>query len=402
MNKDTFIEYLDNPGKLDTENLELIRGVLKEYPYFQTAHMLLVKTLNNLKDMRFNSQLRVSAAHIGNRHLLFNLLHQDAANDIAGPESLSADKDDDRQVAAGRIESPSGQVEVPPIADETASVQVEVPPIADESPSGQVEIPPVTEETLSYQPDPGPEEIYGPAAETRQDESFADKVLREVAELKRSKESRKEDREGDNEMNAPAEEVKDIQTDVPRAEPEPDVIVFDESAEIDPAADAVPSDIDTVTADLNRTESELLELDKSVAEDEDVEEFPVRTDSEAHSFSEWLELFQKDHPGEGQTYRDNQNSTQGPGDDLIDRFLRDKPRIEPRSPLDNTEVPLDMSAGSTRESEELFTETLAKIYIQQKHYKKAIYAYEKLCLKYPEKYSYFADQIDEIKRFINL
>ena len=43
------------------------------------------------------------------------------------------------------------------------------------------------------------------------------------------------------------------------------------------------------------------------------------------------------------------------------------------------------------------TETLAKLYFEQNKFKDAIKAYEILCLKYPEKISLFADQINAIK-----
>ena len=44
------------------------------------------------------------------------------------------------------------------------------------------------------------------------------------------------------------------------------------------------------------------------------------------------------------------------------------------------------------------TETLAKVYVQQKNYKKAITAYKILILKYPEKSGFFADQIRAIEK----
>ena len=44
------------------------------------------------------------------------------------------------------------------------------------------------------------------------------------------------------------------------------------------------------------------------------------------------------------------------------------------------------------------TETLAKVFVKQKKYKKAIEAYQILGLKYPEKNSLFANQIKKIKK----
>ena len=78
---------------------------------------------------------------------------------------------------------------------------------------------------------------------------------------------------------------------------------------------------------------------------------------------------------------------------IIDKFIENDPKISP----------IDKSVNSFDEiefddySDELMTETLAKVLVKQKKYKKAIRAYKILCLKYPEKNVLFASQIEKIK-----
>lgn len=83
---------------------------------------------------------------------------------------------------------------------------------------------------------------------------------------------------------------------------------------------------------------------------------------------------------------------------LIDKFIRESPRLVPREEEHTQE---DISESSISEHEGFFTETLAKIYLKQGYYNKAIFTYEKLILKYPEKSDYFAGQIEEIRKLIH-
>ena len=60
--------------------------------------------------------------------------------------------------------------------------------------------------------------------------------------------------------------------------------------------------------------------------------------------------------------------------------------------------PTNSALESLTENNNLMTETLAKVYLEQGHYEKAITAYEILSLKYPQKSSLFANQIKAIKQ----
>lgn len=81
--------------------------------------------------------------------------------------------------------------------------------------------------------------------------------------------------------------------------------------------------------------------------------------------------------------------------DLIDRFIEANPKITPSKSAVVPAINLDR-----HEEDEPFymTETLARIYLEQKKYQKAIQAYEILILKYPEKSSLFANRILDIKK----
>ncbi|HLP73466.1 MAG TPA: hypothetical protein VK155_11230 [Bacteroidales bacterium] len=96
------------------------------------------------------------------------------------------------------------------------------------------------------------------------------------------------------------------------------------------------------------------------------------------------------------------NQEQGPTDqtvlsqsDLIDRFIIANPRIEPIRDARN--IPAEDRSLSPEGEGFFVSETLARIYISQGYYSKAIDIFEKLSLKYPEKSSYFATQIEKVK-----
>jgi hypothetical protein len=119
---------------------------------------------------------------------------------------------------------------------------------------------------------------------------------------------------------------------------------------------------------------------------------------ESFSFSEWLRLSELKPIDRGAAQKKS-GSERKPRTsmDLINDFISKSPRIEPSQ----SESFEDMALESSIENEELMTETLARVYVEQKKYDKAIAAFTVLSLKYPEKSSFFADRIEAVRNLKN-
>jgi hypothetical protein len=121
--------------------------------------------------------------------------------------------------------------------------------------------------------------------------------------------------------------------------------------------------------------------------------------SENHSFTEWLKItsfkpiFRDSEDVKNDIKNVIVNGSTNPLQDklaIIDKFISDNPKIKPIS--SNAPKP-KLVNNDEAVSNSIMTETLARIYLEQKNYNKAIQSYKILSLKYPEKSSFFADQI---------
>ncbi|MGS2725064.1 hypothetical protein ACU8DI_00540 [Psychroserpens sp. BH13MA-6] len=125
---------------------------------------------------------------------------------------------------------------------------------------------------------------------------------------------------------------------------------------------------------------------------------------EKHSFTEWLKItsFKPIDRSKEKTdiiATDAQDDTTEKSDhktkkfELIDKFLESNPKIIPSKDRPKITIVDDDKVAH----DGLMTETLARIYLEQNNYEKAIQSYKILSLKYPEKSGFFADQIKAVK-----
>lgn len=127
-------------------------------------------------------------------------------------------------------------------------------------------------------------------------------------------------------------------------------------------------------------------------------------------FSDWLDFMDKqpslqstDSKDKASQKQDKRQATRSRSLDLISSFLNNDNAeiITPRAIYSaETSKKSDIQREETQsnaDNDDILTETLARIYIKQGQFDKAINIFRKLGLKYPEKSSYFASRINELE-----
>lgn len=188
--------------------------------------------------------------------------------------------------------------------------------------------------------------------------------------------------------------VEELETTVNNSEPEEKIIPVEIVNEV------ISVDItnDKQIAEENTIAEEKLQLGKPIS----------FTQNEQHSFQEWLQLASINpierktevskplfsvKPIEKEDQKVGNVSDKQKKLEIIDKFIETNPKITPAREVVETPVKSIEISDTTH----LMTETLARVYLEQKKFSKAIQAYEILILKYPEKSIFFADRIKDIK-----
>ena len=144
--------------------------------------------------------------------------------------------------------------------------------------------------------------------------------------------------------------------------------------------------------------------DASTGKDVVDEDKPLLLESSASSdYFHWKDIAQTDSTSRSETEPEDVKLKH---QDLIDSFLEKDHSQKPvwkgkemdDNPVQEDEEEEDVSLKQLDDS--YFTETLARIYVKQKRYDKALQIIKNLSLKYPEKNIYFADQIRFLEKLI--
>ncbi len=404
MNREEFISFIKDPGKLDKKSLPEINELVEEFPYFQTGHLLFLKNLHLLDHIRFGSQLKSSAIFVANREVLYRLLNE--STPAKSLEKIESKDEEVQEIAVelsqnerdNKDEGETGKNE------ELLQVQNKVrqeDSRIDDMPQG--EVPQEEEDAI------------------RSKEDLADEIKKRLEEIKENK----DDPQSENIVYNPEKQGVRKLIDTEKSEEDNDeveIFQLDDESGIGSEGEEnkevildLPDNSDKMELSGDLLELENTEKEDSIhGQDKDLpgKDLPGKEkknlipdfsstakQKEVHSFASWFSILNNEKPDEGEAFSGIKNAKKENQWQIIDRFIEDNPRILPSKqvPEENTDISID----STRDTESMLTETLAKIYVKQGYYSKAIFIYKKLSLKFPEKSIYFAGQIKRIEKNIN-
>ncbi len=118
---------------------------------------------------------------------------------------------------------------------------------------------------------------------------------------------------------------------------------------------------------------------------------PINNTGDTNTFLDWLNLSKKENFNKQYKIKHQQ--------ELISSFIHTAPRVQPvKAALNAMDNDIEVKTGMPKANELIVSETLAKVYYEQKKYHLAIETYKKLRLVYPEKSSYFAALIKEVEK----
>jgi hypothetical protein len=350
MTGEEMIKYLKQPHQLNEHSLSELRALLRQYPWFHTAHLLFLLNLKNIKDPRYREFLKQSAVYIKDREKFLRLVNQlDAEKQparVSTPKSTGQQNNPDKQEDAGARPARSESI--------------------------QTGSPGSTEKEDAKAPD------------SRKDKDFSTEYLRSRISETLSEQKGNSQREG-------ADSLPDE---------EPDFFIIDKVSQVEEKMSRrLREQYEKQLKDKQQAESrsgedtsDSFELEKGSEENPSEQQGEQKPSPPAAGGFAGEYFSEKDYRYTREKARKQQN-------DLIEQFIKKAPELDNITP--SNENRQDISKSSVQEKEDLASERLIQVYVGQGYYQKAIDAYKKLSLKYPEKSDYFAEQIKKLRKNIN-
>lgn len=340
MQQQQFIDIIKQPHHIESAHLADLEVLVKEYPFFESAHLLYTKGLHKYQAINYSKQLRKTAIVANSRSVLYELLHKveispSIVNEVVTENKIIA--------AVNTIET------IEESKKTTGSVSV-------------------TNNDIKV--------IYVNTVSSTTINTEKEVVEKEV-------------------KNEELDIVKSIENETEVPVQDFDIEKLNKNIEQEISKGIIQSYVQT---DIIKT-PELAKEEK--IEPSSFTDWLKTVQKEAHTFqietkTESTEVEKNAKKEVEKPKIDKKSTVFDQKKQLIDKIIESDPgRIKLGS--NKFFTPATDAKQSLLENEHLVTETLAKIYALQGNISKAIRAYEILSLKFPQKSVYFASLIEKLK-----
>jgi alpha-galactosidase/6-phospho-beta-glucosidase family protein len=97
MESTDIIKYIESPGLLINADINYFKKLIKENPFFQSAHILLLKSLKDQNSEEFQKQLSESSVYITDRDQLFKFLNTEFKTEKKSEENIIQNIETEKQ-----------------------------------------------------------------------------------------------------------------------------------------------------------------------------------------------------------------------------------------------------------------------------------------------------------------